>query len=348
MENFSPAQNLLNIKKKSEDLISKIENLEGLENLRVDLLGKKGELTDILKTLGSLSPEEKPKFGAEVNLVKAYLQNLLIEKQNKLAQIKEAEELIKQSIDITLPGRGVNLGSLHPVTKSLNRIEKFFIESMGFELATGPEIEDGFHNFDALNIPKNHPARASHDTFYLSDFSGDRLLRTHTSGVQIRTLEKNTPPIKIIAPGRVYRCDSDLTHTPMFHQVEGLWVDEKVSFRDLKGVLTSFLSYFFEAENIKTRFRPSYFPFTEPSAEVDIACVKCSGKGCRICSMTGWLEILGCGMMHPNVLKSVNIDPEIYQGFAFGLGVERLSMLRYGADDLRVFFENDQRFLSQF
>jgi len=344
MENLSPAQNLLNIKNKSEALISKIENLEDLENLRVELLGKKGELTDILKTLGSLSPEEKPKFGAEVNLVKAHLQNLLAEKQNKLAQIKEAAELSKQSIDITLPGRGVNLGSLHPVTKSLNRIEEFFIKTMGFELATGPEIEDNFHNFDALNIPKNHPARASHDTFY---FAGDRLLRTHTSGVQIRTLENNKPPIKIIAPGRVYRCDSDLTHTPMFHQVEGLWVDEKVSFRDLKGVLTSFLSYFFETE-VKTQFRPSYFPFTEPSAEVDIACVKCSGKGCRICSMTGWLEILGCGMVHPNVLRSVNIDPEVYQGFAFGLGVERLTMLRYSADDLRTFFENDQRFLSQF
>ena len=344
MENLSPAENLLNIKKKSEDLILKTERLEDLENLRVELLGKKGELTDILKTLGSLSPEEKPKFGAEVNLVKAYLQNLLIEKQNKLTQIKEAAELSKQSIDITLPGRGVNLGSLHPVTQSLNRVEKFFIESMGFELATGPEIEDNFHNFDALNIPKNHPARASHDTFY---FTGDRLLRTHTSGVQIRTLENNKPPIKIISPGRVYRCDSDLTHTPMFHQVEGLWVDEKVNFRDLKGVLSSFLSYFFEAE-IKTRFRPSYFPFTEPSAEVDMACVKCSGSGCRICSMTGWLEILGCGMVHPNVLRSVNIDPEIYQGFAFGLGVERLTMLRYSADDLRTFFENDQRFLSQF
>ena len=336
--------NLSDIQSRAELLISQADNLEKLEHLRVDLLGKKGELTEILKTLGSLSPEDRPLLGAKVNEVKAHLQNLLATRQEYLENLKNSEHLARECIDISLPGRGMNLGSLHPVTQTLNRLEEFFTKTLGFNLATGPEIEDNFHNFDALNIPANHPARNSHDTFY---FEGDRLLRTHTSGVQIRTMQAQKPPIKIIAPGRVYRCDSDLTHTPMFHQIEGLWVDDRVNFRDLKGVLSSMLSYFFEAE-IKTRFRPSYFPFTEPSAEVDIQCVKCQGQGCRICSMTGWLEILGCGMVHPAVLKSVNIDPEKFQGFAFGVGVERLSMLRYGADDLRTFFENDQRFLSQF
>ncbi len=336
--------NLSDIQSRAEAAIAHADNLETLEQLRVELLGKKGELTEVLKTLGSLSPEDRPKLGAQVNEVKAKLQELLTHKQQALESIKETEHLSKESIDITLPGRGMNLGSFHPVTKILRRIEEFFTKTMGFTLASGPEIEDNFHNFDALNIPANHPARQSHDTFY---FEGDRLLRTHTSGVQIRTLQSEKPPIKIIAPGRVYRCDSDLTHTPMFHQVEGLWVDDRVTLRDLKGVLISLLAHIFEQE-IKTRFRPSYFPFTEPSMEVDIECVKCHGKGCRICSMTGWLEILGCGMIHPNVLKSVQIDPEKFQGFAFGLGVERLAMLRYGADDLRTFFENDQRFLSQF
>lgn len=336
--------NLSEIQTQAELAISKTNNLEALDQLRVELLGKQGQLTEILKTLGSLSPEERPKLGARVNEVKAHLQTLIHQKQTEFEFAKEAENLSKENIDITLPGYGSNLGSFHPVTKSLKRIEDFFIKNMGFSLATGPEIEDNFHNFDALNIPANHPARHSHDTFY---FEGDRLLRTHTSGVQIRTLQSQKPPIKIIAPGRVYRYESDVTHTPMFHQVEGLWVDDRVTLRDLKGVLVNFLSDFFEKE-INTRFRPSYFPFTEPSMEVDIECVKCEGKGCRICSMTGWLEVLGCGMVHPNVLKSVQIDPEQYQGFAFGLGVERLTMLRYGADDLRTFFENDQRFLKQF
>ena len=329
---------------RATNLIKHSDSLESLDHLRVLFLGKKGELTEVLKTLGQLPPEDKPKVGAEVNLVKENLQTEINYRRELLEAARESAQLIQEKIDVSLPGLGRLLGSLHPVTKTLDRIEDFFYHAMGFQKAEGPEIEDAFHNFDALNIPENHPARHSHDTFYLGP---DRLLRTHTSGVQVRVMQSQKPPIKIIAPGRVYRADSDLTHTPMFHQVEGLWIDERVTLRDLKGVLNNFLAFFFEKE-IKTRFRPSYFPFTEPSVEVDIECVKCEGKGCRICSMTGWLEVLGAGMVHPNVLQSVQIDPEIYQGFAFGLGVERLAMLRYGADDLRTFFENDQRFLKQF
>lgn len=317
---------------------------EALEKIRVEVLGKKGQLTEILKSLGSLSAEERPKVGAMVNEVKGQLQQLLGEKQGILAKAKMNEALAKEAIDVTLPSSGMGMGHWHPVSKALRRIEHFFTEAAGFEIAQGPEIEDDFHNFEALNIPADHPARQSHDTFY---FEADRLLRTHTSGVQIRTMKSQEPPLRIIAPGRVYRSDSDVTHTPMFHQVEGLWLDEKASFSDLKGMLAAFLSAFFE-QTVETRFRPSFFPFTEPSAEVDIRCVNCGGEGCRVCSHSGWLEVLGCGMVHPNVLKSVDIDPEQYQGFAFGLGVERLAMLRYGVNDLRLFFENDQRFLSQF
>ena len=251
--------------------------------------------------------------------------------------------LAAESVDVTLPGRNSEVGGLHPVTRTLQRIERYF-KNIGFDVAEGPEIEDGHHNFTALNIPEHHPARAMHDTFY---FDADKLLRTHTSPVQIRVMEEEQPPLRLIAPGRVYRCDSDLTHTPMFHQIEGLMVDENISFTDLKGILSDFLQAFFE-KPLKVRFRPSYFPFTEPSAEADIECVICGGEGCRVCSHTGWIEILGCGMVHPNVFKHVNIDSEKYLGFAFGLGVERMAMLRYGVNDLRMFFENDLRFLKQF
>jgi phenylalanyl-tRNA synthetase alpha chain len=255
-----------------------------------------------------------------------------------------AEKLRNDTVDVTLPGRRNQAGGIHPVTLTMNRIQKMF-GKLGFDVAEGPEVEDDFHNFEALNIPAHHPARAMHDTFY---FDANRLLRTHTSPVQIRVLEKQKPPVRIIAPGRVYRCDSDLTHTPMFHQVEGLLVDENVSFSDLKGTLEEFLKMFFEQEDLKTRFRPSYFPFTEPSMEVDISCVMCSGEGCRVCGQTGWLEVLGCGMVHPEVFKHVGLDDETYTAYAFGMGVERLAMLRYGVNDLRLFFENDLRFLQQF
>lgn len=252
--------------------------------------------------------------------------------------------LAEESLDVSLPGRGLGMGGVHPVTRTLIRIESLF-HSIGFGVATGPEIETDFYNFTALNIAENHPARAMHDTFYVD---GGKLLRTHTSPVQIHYMQNHRPPIKIIAPGRVYRCDSDVTHTPMFHQVEGLWIDENVSFSALKGVLVEFMRNFFEKDNLSVRFRPSFFPFTEPSAEMDIACVMCNGKGCRVCGETGWLEVLGCGMVHPNVMNHVGLDSEEHIGFAFGLGVERLAMLRYGVNDLRLFFENDLRFLKQF
>ena len=260
----------------------------------------------------------------------------------------EAEKLNAQlqseTVDVSLPGRGQDAGGLHPVTRTMQRIEKLF-SGLGFGVAQGPEIEDDYHNFEALNIPSHHPARAMHDTFY---FDAQTLLRTHTSPVQVREMETTEPPLRLIAPGRVYRCDSDLTHTPMFHQVEGLMVDQDVSFADLMGTLDKFLRLFFENENLQTRFRPSYFPFTEPSSQVDIQCVMCEGEGCRVCGHTGWLEVLGCGMVHPEVFKHAGIDNEKFTGYAFGMGVERLAMLRYGVNDLRLFFDNDIRFLKQF
>ena len=313
-----------------------------LEALRVKYLGKKGALTEQLKELGNLPSAERPAFGAVVNQAKLELTAALA---TRLANI-EANEVaaqIAERIDITLPGRGQVRGGLHPVTLALQRIEQLF-SHLGFEIVEGPEIEDDFHNFEALNIPAHHPARAMHDTFY---FPNGTLLRTHTSPVQIRYMEDRKPPLRVIASGRVYRCDSDVTHTPMFHQIEGLMVDEAVSFADLKGLLSDFLVQFFE-KPLKVRFRPSYFPFTEPSAEVDISCVICAAKGCRVCKQTGWLEVLGCGMVHPEVFRHVGIDSERYIGFAFGLGVERLAMLRYGVNDLRLFYENDLRFLQQF
>ncbi|MCS5585936.1 MAG: phenylalanine--tRNA ligase subunit alpha [Gammaproteobacteria bacterium] len=324
--------------------IAQSENLKELDDLRVKFLGKKGELTALLKGLGKLSKEERPKMGEAINQAKVELQNLLTDRKNHLETLELEKRLLKEKIDVSLPGRNVEMGGLHPVTITLNRIQSLFAKN-GFEVETGPEIEDDFHNFTALNIPEHHPARAMHDTFY---FDESTVLRTHTSPVQIRTMENKKPPLRIIAPGRVYRCDSDITHTPMFHQVEGLIVDKDANFAQLKGLLIDFLRAYFEKEDLQVRFRPSYFPFTEPSAEADIECVICGGKGCRVCKKTGWLEVLGCGVVHPNVLDSVDVDSEEYTGLAFGMGVERLAMLRYGVNDLRLFFENDIRFLRQF
>ncbi|WP_406667936.1 phenylalanine--tRNA ligase subunit alpha [Gallaecimonas sp. GXIMD1310] len=325
-------QHLDEIVSQAKAAIDAAADMAALDAIRVDYLGKKGQLTLQMQTLRDLSPQERPKAGAVINEAKQAVQEYLNSKKTAMAEAELNAKLAAEQIDITLPGRRQNLGGLHPVTRTIERIEHFFGE-LGFAVKEGPEIEDAFHNFDALNIPPHHPARADHDTFY---FSADKLLRTQTSGVQIRTMEVEAPPLRIISPGRVYRNDYDQTHTPMFHQVEGLLVDENVSFAELKGILHDFLNHFFE-EDTQVRFRPSYFPFTEPSAEVDVM-----GKNGK------WLEVLGCGMVHPNVLKSVGIDPEKYTGFAFGMGVERLTMLRYGVSDLRAFFENDVRFLKQF
>lgn len=336
-------QELTELVKQAEQAVAQAADLNDLDQARVQYLGKKGLLTDYLKRLGSLPPEERPKVGQAVNQAKQLLQEKIEARKAELEAARLEARLAAETLDVTLPGRGQRPGGLHPVTRTLERIERLFTE-IGFEVAEGPEIEDDFHNFEALNIPESHPARAMHDTFY---FDAHTLLRTHTSPVQIRVMEQGEVPFRIIAPGRVYRCDSDLTHTPMFHQVEGLLVDEDVSFADLKGTLDEFLRNFFE-QDLKVRFRPSYFPFTEPSAEVDIECVHCRGKGCRVCKQSGWLEVLGCGMVHPQVFRNVGIDSERYTGYAFGLGVERLAMLRYGVNDLRMFFENDLRFLRQF
>ncbi|TDG13545.1 phenylalanine--tRNA ligase subunit alpha [Seongchinamella unica] len=314
-----------------------------LEQLRVDYLGKKGQITALLKGLGKLSAEERPAAGAQINVVKQELQNLIGQRKSALESAAVEAQLAAETIDVSLPGRGQSTGGIHPVTRTMERMEDFF-SAIGFEVVEGPEIEDDYHNFEALNIPAHHPARAMHDTFYVDEHT---VLRTHTSPVQVRVMENQQPPLKVICPGRVYRCDSDLTHTPMFHQVEGLLIDEHSSFADLKGVIEEFLRVFFEKE-LEVRFRPSYFPFTEPSAEVDIQCVNCGGSGCRVCSQTGWLEVMGCGMVHPKVFEYSNIDTEKYSGFAFGMGVERLAMLRYGVNDLRLFFDNDLRFLEQF
>jgi len=315
-----------------------------LDEVRVRYLGKKGLLTQQLKQLGALPAEERPAAGQEINRIKQQVQAAIESRGETLQKAALDAQLARETIDVTLPGRGQSQGGLHPVTLTLRRIEELF-RPLGFTVEEGPEIEDDHHNFGALNIPDHHPARAMHDTFY---FDAHTLLRTHTSPVQVRVMEERQPPLRIIAPGRVYRCDSDLTHTPMFHQVEGLLVDEHVSFANLKGLIDEFLRAFFERDDLAVRFRPSYFPFTEPSAEVDIQCVMCSGDGCRVCSQSGWLEVLGCGMVHPKVFEQVDIDNERYTGFAFGMGVERLAMLRYGVNDLRLFFENDLAFLEQF
>jgi phenylalanyl-tRNA synthetase alpha chain len=337
------ALELQSLTKRAERAIAEADSLSVLDDIRVGYLGKSGQLTAQLKKLGTLPPEQRPQAGQAINQAKQSLQQAIEKRKSVLEEVLLAKRLASETIDVTLPGRGQLQGGLHPVTRTLERVERMFAHA-GFEVVEGPEIEDGYHNFEALNIPEHHPARAMHDTFY---FDANLLLRTHTSPVQIRTMEHDGPPLKIIAPGRVYRCDSDLTHTPMFHQVEGLLVDENVSFADLKGVLYDFLTSFFERE-LKLRFRPSYFPFTEPSAEVDIECVMCGGEGCRVCGQSGWIEVLGCGMVHPEVFHHVGIDSEKYTGYAFGVGIERLTMLRYGVNDLRLFFENDLRFLKQF
>lgn len=319
-------------------------DVAAVEDIRVRYLGRKGLLTEQLKQVGTLPAQERPVFGKWVNEAKERLSERLRVRKAELEAATQDTQLAREHIDVTLPGRGSHVGGLHPITRTLRRLEGIF-SGMGFAIADGPEVEDDYHNFEALNIPANHPSRAMQDTFY---FDTHRLLRTHTSPVQIRYMERHKPPIRIIAPGRVYRRDSiDVTHSPMFFQIEGLLVDEGVTFADLKGVLIEFLQRFLERQ-LAVRFRPSYFPFTEPSAEVDIGCFFCNGKGCRVCKETGWLEVLGSGMVHPAVFAHVNIDAERYTGFAFGVGVERLVMLRYGVDDLRLFYENDLRFLRQF
>ncbi|WP_078119386.1 phenylalanine--tRNA ligase subunit alpha [Thiosocius teredinicola] len=338
------SENLATLLESALAALAAAKDLRALDEVRVQYLGKSGLFTERLKQLGKLPPEERKSAGQEINKAKQAFQAELESRKQAIEDEVLAQRLASETIDVTLPGRDVASGGLHPVTRTMQRIQAFFA-SAGFEVAEGPEIEDDFHNFEALNIPAHHPARAMHDTFY---FDEHLLLRTHTSPVQIRHMKDAQPPMKVIAPGRVYRCDSDLTHTPMFHQVEGFLVDEQVSFADLKGILNAFLHSFFERDDLEVRFRPSYFPFTEPSAEVDIQCVMCSGEGCRVCSHTGWLEVLGCGMIHPEVFRHVGIDSEKYLGYAFGMGVERLAMLRYGVNDLRLFFENDLRFLKQF
>ena len=323
--------------------LAEADTLAALDQVRVQYLGKKGLITEQMKTLGNLPADERKEAGARINQARDRF-TVALEARKSVLEARELEQrLARETIDVTLPGRGQQTGGLHPVSLTLQRISELF-GRMGFESVEGPEVEDDYHNFEALNIPASHPARAMHDTFYFDEHT---LLRTHTSPVQVRIMESRTPPLRVIAPGRVYRCDSDLTHTPMFHQVEGFLVDRDVSFADLRGVLDEFLRLFFE-KDVQVRFRPSYFPFTEPSAEVDIECVMCGGAGCRVCKQTGWLEVMGCGMIHPRVFGFVDIDPEVYTGFAFGLGVERMAMLRYGINDLRLFFENDLRFLRQF
>jgi phenylalanyl-tRNA synthetase alpha chain len=325
------------------DEVAGCGDLAALDEARVHWLGKKGLLTEQLKSLGALPAAERPAAGQQINEAKQSVEAAIDVRRMTLEQSAIEAQLAAGRIDVTLPGRGEQRGGLHPVTKARLRLEKLF-RGAGFDIAAGPEIEDDFHNFEALNIPADHPARAMHDTFYFPD---GRLLRTHTSPVQIRALVTHGAPIAVIAPGRVYRSDHDMTHSPMFHQVEGLVVDENISFANMKAALHGFLRAFFE-KDLAMRLRASYFPFTEPSAEVDMSCVFCDGKGCRVCKLTGWLEVSGCGMVHPNVLEASGIDSERYTGYAFGMGIDRLAMLRYGVNDLRLAFENDQRFLRQF
>ena len=334
---------LREITQNAHQAVAAADNMADLDAIRIGFLGKKGQLTGLLKGLRRLSAAERSTIGARVNDAKQTLQAVISEKKASLEQGAIEARLGSEVIDVSLPGRDADSGGLHPVAMVLQRVENFF-RSVGYDVVEGPEIEDDYHNFEALNIPEHHPARAMHDTFY---FNSNMLLRTHTSTVQVRTMENRTPPFRIICPGRVYRVDSDLTHAPMFHQIEGLLIDKTSSIADLKGTITEFLQVFFE-KNLNVRFRPSYFPFTEPSAEVDVQCVNCASKGCRVCSHTGWLEVMGAGMVHPKVLETSAIDAEEYSGFAFGMGADRLAMLRYGVHDLRLFFENDLRFLRQF
>ena len=336
---------LENLVVEAEARIAACGSLAALDEARVHYLGKKGVLTEQLKALGKLSAAERPAAGQRINEAKQSVGEALDTRKRVLEQADLTAKLAQEAVDVSLPGRGQEAGGLHPSTRILERIQALF-ERMGFRMETGPEIEDEFHNFDALNFKPDHPARAEMDTFYLKD--RPFLLRTHTSPVQIRAMLKSGAPIRIIAAGRTYRHDYDVTHTPMFHQVEGLLVDEGVSMAHLRGTLTDFMQRFFEQDDLRIRFRPSYFPFVEPGAEVDISCIFCYGQGCRVCKQSGWLEVLGCGMVHPNVLKACRIDPERYTGWAFGMGVERLGMLRYGIDDIRMNYDNDLRFLRQF
>lgn len=328
-------ENLVTLTDEALELVEQAQDLAALDHVRVEYLGKKGQLTALLKGLGKLSAEERPAAGAEINKAKQRVQDRINSVKQAMEQAAIDAKLASETIDVSLPGRGQGSGGLHPVTRTLERIENIF-SAVGYKVEQGPEIEDNYHNFDALNIPPHHPARAMHDTFYID---AGNVLRTHTSPVQVRTMENREPPIHIVCPGRVYRCDSDLTHTPMFHQVEGLVIDKQVSFADLKGTIIQFLRAFFEKDDLEVRFRPSFFPFTEPSAEFDIQWES---------SKTGWLEVGGCGMVHPNVLTASGVNPDEFTGFAFGLGVERLAMLRYDVNDLRMFFENDLKFLRQF
>lgn len=336
-------QDIVKLKEEGLAAISEAMSIEALEAIRVDFLGKKGRLTDLLKNLATLSAEDRPRVGQWVNQAKEALNQAIETRLNTLKEARLAEKLASERLDVTLPGRAFKTGGLHPVTQIRHWINDYFSQH-GFDIVEGPEIETEFYNFEALNIPTHHPARAMHDTFYFGD---GQLLRTHTSPVQIRAMENNTPPFRLVAPGRVYRCDSDMTHTPMFHQIEGLCIDKQANLASLKALLRHLFSSLFERD-VEVRFRASYFPFTEPSAEVDIQCTHCQGTGCRSCKFTGWLEVLGCGMVHPEVLKAVHISPELYQGWAFGMGLDRLAMLYFGIDDLRMMFENDLAFLSQF
>jgi phenylalanyl-tRNA synthetase alpha chain len=336
-------QDLRQLQAEAETKLSTLENLKDLEEVRIRYLGRKGLFTSLLRQLGQVSAEDRPRFGKLANEIKEELEQKFDARKSALAASDKGGEAGKR-YDLSLPGRLVPFGRLHPVTQIMDEVCSIFVD-LGFAVAEGPDVELDYYNFEALNIPQHHPARDMHDTFYIND---SILLRTHTSPMQIRAMEMEKPPLRIIAPGKVYRCDSDITHTPMFHQVEGFLVDHKVSFADLKGVLTVFCQKMFDQEDIRLRFRPSFFPFTEPSAEVDIGCVICRGSGCRVCKQTGWLEILGAGMIDPEVFKMVDYDPEEYSGFAFGLGIERIAMLKYGIDDIRLFYENDLRFLKQF
>ncbi|MFQ7292749.1 MAG: phenylalanine--tRNA ligase subunit alpha [Monoglobales bacterium] len=332
------------IKSDVEGILENAKDIATLEQIRIKYLGKKGELTAVLKGMGKLSKEERPVIGALANEVRSKLETELEEKRAQISKAMEEAKLKNEVVDVTMPGKKAELGKLHPLTKVMNEIKDIFI-GMGFSIADGPEVEYDYYNFEALNIPKNHPARDTQDTFYIED---NIVLRTQTSPMQVRVMENTRPPIRIIAPGRVYRSDSvDATHSPVFHQIEGLVVDKNVTMADLKGTLEMFTKSLY-GEQTKVRFRPHHFPFTEPSAEMDVSCFVCGGKGCSVCKGEGWIEILGCGMVHPKVLSNCNIDPEIYSGFAFGIGLERIAMRKYDIDDLRLFFENDQRFLNQF
>ena len=337
-------EKLQQIRQNVTDLLAETKDLEGLDQLRIRFLGKKGELTAVLKGMGALSSEERPKIGALANEVRTFLEKEIDERKAELSKKLQEEKLKREVIDVTMPGRKQELGHMHPLSQVLDEVQKVFI-GMGFQIAEGPEVEYDYYNFEALNIPKNHPARDTQDTFYVED---NIVLRTQTSPMQVRVMEKQKPPIRIIAPGRVYRSDAvDATHSPMFHQIEGLVVDKGVTMADLKGTLEAFIKELY-GQDAKVRFRPHHFPFTEPSAEMDVSCFVCGGEGCRVCKGEGWIEILGCGMVHPKVLANCGIDPEVYSGFAFGLGLERIVMRRYGIDDLRLFYENDMRFLNQF